>query len=93
VPRAATSLRAEEIAAGLITAEVRVMDQSGLDGAVGTAELSAERILALRREAIRRFYLRPGYLWRRLRTVRSWWDLKTQLVDGFGVLQDALGLG
>jgi anaerobic magnesium-protoporphyrin IX monomethyl ester cyclase len=93
VPRAATPLRAEEIAAGLISREVRTMDQSGLDGAVGTAELSAARILALRREAVRRFYLRPGYLWRRLMTVRSWWDLKTQLADGLGVVRDALGLG
>jgi anaerobic magnesium-protoporphyrin IX monomethyl ester cyclase len=90
VPRAATRLRAESIAAGLIGRELRSMDQSGLDGAMGTAEMTSQAILALRREAIRRFYLRPGYLGHRLFDLRSWWDFKTQAADGIGVLMEAL---
>lgn len=93
IPRAATGLRSESIAQGLITPAVRSMDQSGLDGAMANAELGAARILDLRREAVRRFYLRPGYLLRRLFTLRSWWDLKAQFSDGLDVIKDALGLG
>jgi len=92
VPRARTGLRAQEIAAGLIAREESVMDQSGRLGAVSTPELSAGKILALRQEAIRRFYLRPAYLLRRCLSLRSWWDFKTQVWDGIGVLADAWGI-
>ena len=90
VPRAATPLRAQAIAQGLISKDLRTMDQSGLEGAMGTADLPAAAVLRLRREANRRFYLRPSFLWRRLTTLRSWWDFKTQAADGLGVLLDAL---
>ncbi|MEW6516286.1 MAG: B12-binding domain-containing radical SAM protein [candidate division FCPU426 bacterium] len=93
IPRANTGLRAQAISQGLIQPSVRTMDQSGLQGAMATRELPAERILALRREAVRRFYLRPGYLARRLFTLRSWWDFRSQLADGVGVVADALNLG
>lgn len=92
IPRANTGLRAQAINDGLISKSVRTMDQSGLQGAMATAELSSERILALRREAVRRFYLRPGYLLRRLLTLRSWWDFRSQVADGLGVLADALSM-
>jgi hypothetical protein len=91
VPRARTGLRAQEIAAGLIAREESIMDQSGRQGAVSTRELPAGKISALRQEAIRRFYFRPAYLLRRLLCLRSWWDFKTQVWDGIGVLADAWG--
>jgi len=93
VPRAGTQLRQSAIAEGLISPEVSSMDQSGLAGAMATRELPAYKVMALRREAIRRFYLRPGYLLRRLLTLRSWWDFRTQFEDGWGVVKDALGMG
>jgi hypothetical protein len=90
IPRANTPLRALAIKQGLIPQTTYGMDQSGVVSAMGTSELKAETILNLRREANRCFYLRPGYLWRRLTTLRSWWDFKTQLIDGWGVVWDAL---
>ncbi|MBN1595268.1 radical SAM protein [candidate division FCPU426 bacterium] len=90
IPRAATGLRAQAIAAGLIDAGVRTMDQSGIAGAMSTREMSAEKILLLRREALRRFYFRPGYLLRRLFTLRSWTDFASQAADGLGVIRDAV---
>ncbi len=90
IPRAGTELRAQSIASGLIDADVKTMDQSGIQGAMSTREMSAAKVLQLRREAIRRFYLRPAYLLRRLLTLRSWWDLRAQVVDGVGVLMDGL---
>jgi len=90
VPRAGTRLRSQAVSEGLIDAGMKTMDQSGVAGAMGTHELSAERVLALRREANRRFYLRPGYWLRRLLTLRSAWDFKTQVREGWGLLQEAL---
>lgn len=93
IPRANTGLRTQAISSGLIPKSVRTMDQSGLQGAMATAELTAERILSLRREAVRRFYLRPGYLLRRVLNLRSWWDLRAQVADGLGVIADAMNWG
>jgi radical SAM superfamily enzyme YgiQ (UPF0313 family) len=90
VPRAATLLRAEALRAGLISRATQIMDQSGLAGAMRTQQLSAQEVLDLRREALRRFYLRPGYLLRRLLGLRSWRDFFTQAVDGWSVLAEAL---
>jgi radical SAM superfamily enzyme YgiQ (UPF0313 family) len=90
IPRAATPLRQASIASGLIDENVSTMDQSGIDGAMATPELSAQQIKALRKEALVRFYLRPGYLLRRLFTLRSWTDFKSQATDGWGVIRDAL---
>ena len=90
VPRAATQLRKESIAQGLIDEHISTMDQSGIDGAISTQELSAQQILVLRKEALIRFYLRPGYLLRRLFTLRSWTDFVSQIADGWGVVMDAL---
>jgi len=93
IPRAGTGLRVQATENGLIDSSVHTMDQSGIAGAMATRELTAEKILSLRRQAIRQFYLRPGYLLRRLFTIRSWVDLKNQITDGLGVLADALGWG
>jgi hypothetical protein len=90
VPRPGTGLRREALEAGLTSLAVQGLDQSGQEEAMATKELSSEKILNLRREALRRFYLRPGYILRRLLTLRSWWDFRTQVADGLGVLADAL---
>ena len=37
---------------------------------------------SLKKAMVRRFYLRPGYLWRRLRSVKSWPELAGQLHEG-----------
>lgn len=46
-------------------------------------ELPNEVIYRLQRRAIRRFYLRPGYLFRRLASVRSWYELYASLREGW----------
>ncbi len=90
VPRAHTPLRTQALKAGWVGMDSFSLDQSGMSGAMGTSTLSGEEVLRLRREAVRRFYLRPGYLWRRATSLRSWWDFKTQWLDGWGVVWDAL---
>jgi radical SAM superfamily enzyme YgiQ (UPF0313 family) len=41
-----------------------------------TEHLSADELIALRRESLRRFYLRPRYVLRRVAEVRSWGELR-----------------
>ena len=62
VPRSGTGLRAEMVEAGLITSDMDVMDQSGVQVAVSSDAMDAETISALRKTFNRRFHLRPRYL-------------------------------
>jgi radical SAM superfamily enzyme YgiQ (UPF0313 family) len=41
--------------------------------------LKAEEVNQFYRKAYRQFYLRPSYIWKRLRQLRSWHDIKTSL--------------
>jgi anaerobic magnesium-protoporphyrin IX monomethyl ester cyclase len=91
VPRAGTRWHAAALARGAASADLLAYDQTGQGRAWATPELDANRILALRREALRRFYLRPAYWLRRLLGLRSWVDARSQLADGWGVVKDALG--
>jgi hypothetical protein len=36
---------------------------------------------------VRRFYMRPGYLWRRVTDTRSWYELSAQVREGFALLR------
>lgn len=49
--------------------------------------MTAKALMKMQREAYRRFYLRPGYVWRRLRAIRSLADLRRNLVGGLSVLR------
>jgi hypothetical protein len=44
-------------------------------------------MLALKKRLVRRFYLRPSYLWSRLTSVSSWHELKSQVREGFALLR------
>jgi anaerobic magnesium-protoporphyrin IX monomethyl ester cyclase len=90
VPRFGTPLRAQAKAAGLI-GDLRVMDQSGETVAMATHSLSREAVLRLKRRAILAFYLRPAYLWRRLVSVRSLWELRAQVAEGLALLSRNVG--
>jgi radical SAM superfamily enzyme YgiQ (UPF0313 family) len=51
------------------------------------AGMTAEELAQMQREAYRRFYLRPSYVLRRLRSIRSFADLRRNLVGGLSVLR------
>ena len=48
--------------------------------------LPNETIFALQRSAIRTFYLRPSYLLRRLFTTKTWYQLSSQLKEGWELI-------
>lgn len=86
VPRFGTPFRDEAIGSGFVNSQIRVMDQGGATATMPTATLSRERMLALKRRAIRKFYLRPGYLARRVAGVRTFHELQSQVREGFALL-------
>ena len=88
VPRHGTLFRRDAIAEGLVPPELTVMDQAGSTVAMPSRHLSRERIHQLRAQAVRGFYLRPAYLWRRLCGIRTMYELREQLYEGIVLLWD-----
>lgn len=87
VPRMNTPLRQEAIREGLITSDLEIMDQGGSSIAMPTRNLTTEQVQGLKVKAIRGFYLRPSYLWKRLRGISSFYELKEQVSEGLTLLK------
>jgi radical SAM superfamily enzyme YgiQ (UPF0313 family) len=87
VPRFGTPFRARALELGLCERDELVMDQSGAEAFLPTAHLDRGAILAMKRRMVRRFYLRPGYLWRRARAAASPWELAAQAREGLALLR------
>lgn len=88
VPRAGTRLRERALREGLVEPGRVVMDQSGFEPTLPTRGLTPEQLRAWRRRAVRRFYLRPSYLWRRLRSLRGAGELAVQAREAAGLLRN-----
>ena len=86
VPRFGTEFRARAIALGLCDPDDLVMDQGGEDAFLPTRTLSREEMLDLKKELVRKFYLRPGWLARRAFDVRGPRELVRQLREGWALL-------
>lgn len=86
VPRFGTPFRARAIELGLANENDLVMDQGGADAFLPTLTLDRVRMLELKRSMVRRYYLRPGYLLRRLVAIRTWHELKGQVREGVALL-------
>lgn len=86
VPRFGTPFRARAIELGLANEHELVMDQGGEDAFLPTQTMDRVRMLELKKRMVRRFYLRPGYLLRRLASVRTWHELKGQVREGVALL-------
>jgi len=87
VPRFGTPFRARALELGLARPDDLVMDQGGAQAFLPTNTLDREAMLALKKRMIRRFYLRPSYLWRRATSVRSLWELRAQAREGLALLR------
>lgn len=86
VPRFGTPFRARAIALGLANESELIMDQGGADAFLPTMTLDRVRMLELKRSMVRRYYLRPGYLLRRLAAIRTWHEFKGQIREGVALL-------
>jgi len=59
------------------------MDQSGTYAVMGNEALTGDDIIELKSYAVRRFYGRPSYIAKRLLGVRSLYEFKRLVMDGF----------
>jgi radical SAM superfamily enzyme YgiQ (UPF0313 family) len=86
VPRFGTPFRKQAVELGLADRDDLVMDQGGADAFLPTRTLDRDAMLALKTRMGRRVYLRPGYLWRRVRGVKSLYELRAQAREGLSLL-------
>lgn len=74
-PDAGTALRSEAVEQGLVEGgPMQVISTVG--PTFGTRELPVEELRKIRASAVRRFYLRPRFLWRQLRDLNSLADVR-----------------
>jgi len=81
VPRYGTDLRDEAQQKWLIDNTVESMDQSGNTIVMWSTHMTPKQIGKLRKLAIREFYLRPSYLWKRLVKMTSRTEFKGNLTN------------
>jgi radical SAM superfamily enzyme YgiQ (UPF0313 family) len=86
VPRFGTPFRTRALELGLTREDDLVMDQGGAQTFLPTAFLSRDRMQTIKRRMIRRFYLRPGWIARRIASVRSPGELARQVREGAALL-------
>ncbi len=65
-------------------------DSSGKNIILPIGRLSSEELLEMRNEAIQKFYLRPGYLLKRLARIRGLEHLSIQVQEGLQVIKSSL---
>jgi radical SAM superfamily enzyme YgiQ (UPF0313 family) len=85
VPRVRTNLRKRAIQKGWVV-DPKTMDQSGSFAVMGNDSLSLRDIERLKNKAIREFFLRPSYLWKRLINVRTLYELKKLFRGGWAII-------
>jgi anaerobic magnesium-protoporphyrin IX monomethyl ester cyclase len=85
VPRQSTPLRKEASERSLLVPEAE-MDQSGATASMATQFLGTDEVVQMKKRAIRDFYLRPSYLFRRMISVRSSYELLAQIREGLALI-------
>jgi len=75
-PDIGTRLRAEALEQGWISSEDNVFDSTDFP-ILETDRLSREEVWTLHKAAVRKFYLRPSYLMKKVGQLRSWRDVKS----------------
>lgn len=87
VPRFGTPFRARAVELGLADPSDLVMDQGGAEAFLPTRTIDRDAMVGLKKRMVRRFYLRPSYLWRRVSATRSWYELGAQVREGLALLR------
>lgn len=90
-PRMGTRFRRETIEDGHTSERVDVLDNSKAFPTIETEYLSRETLWKLRNQAIREFYSRPRYLWRRLTKARSGGEFLGSVKDGLSLFSSLRG--
>jgi len=92
IPRMHTAVRQEAIESGWVEDSIKTMDQSGSFAVMGNDKMSAKEIMQLRDHAIKSFYFRPSYVFHRLVTIKSYYELKLLVKNAFSLFKKILKL-
>lgn len=79
VPRPGTELRRIAIKENLIQKEQLVFDHSASKASMASKYLSQKELSKLQRRAVREFYFRPSYIFKKIARVRSLTELKEHI--------------
>lgn len=85
-PDIGTPLRQEALKKGWLGAEADVFDSTDFP-IIETETLSKEDVWEMRSRAVREFYLRPSYLFKKLRQIRSIRDLKVAIANALSLFR------
>lgn len=85
-PKMGTPFRKEAIEKGYTSADVDVLDNSEAFPVIKTDQLSPEKLWKLRNHAIRSYHLSPGYMWLRLKGVKTLYEFSTLIREGAGLI-------
>jgi hypothetical protein len=88
VPVLGTPLRERALAQGYLAEEELVFDSSDAYPVMMTPQFSKEQAWKWRKRAIRRFYFRPGYLWRLATQARSLYQWKLLVLNGLALVRN-----
>lgn len=86
-PRIGTDLRDSAIAKGYTREDLDVLDNSLSMPVMETETLSSSTLWRLRNRAIREFHLRPRYIWRLLKSFRSFREVYYAFREGIALLK------
>ncbi len=81
VPRFGTKFRADAISKDLVSKSERVMESSDSKPIWVNQSISNEEIYQLKNEAVRKFYLRPNYILKRISCIRTWEEFKNSFQE------------
>jgi radical SAM superfamily enzyme YgiQ (UPF0313 family) len=91
-PRMGTDLRSEAIRQGWVDRNVDSVDNSSANAfpQMQIGSIPGERVIQLRNQAIREFHLRPDYLARKVRDIRSPREAWRAMQNGYSLLRSTM---
>lgn len=85
-PRYGTDFRKTSISVGYINNELTICESSETIPAWKNQKVDNRRLLELKKQAVRRFYLRPNFIIKQIFKKRTIWEYKTIIQEAFFLL-------
>ena len=86
-PSPGSSIRRMAMEDGRINADDHHFDSFGRSNALSSDQVPAQQLLHIRNRAVRKFYMRPRYLVRRIMGIRSWQHFMIQAGEGVQIFK------
>ena len=87
MPIIGTDLRDEALSKGYISDETSAKYDGSLQPLIESEHLKKQQILMMRKEAFRRFYLRPSYIAKRISKVRTMFQVHMLFLEAYNLIR------